>query len=45
MFTNGICTFDGLKPVCPVESFTTCVLMTAIESILRSTSKFDVVGY
>ena len=44
MFTNGICTFDGLKPVCPVDNFTTYMLMTAIKSIRRSILKFDVVG-
>ena len=44
MFTNGTCTFDGLKPVCPVNNFTTYMLMTAIENNLRPTLKLDVVG-
>ena len=44
MFTNGICTFDGLKPVCRVDNFTKYMLMTAIMSIRRSTLNFDVVG-
>ena len=44
MFTNRICTFDGLESVCRVDNSTTYMLMTAIKNVRRSILKFDVVG-
>ena len=35
MFTNGKRTFDGLEPACPVDNFTTYMLLTILKDILR----------
>ena len=35
MFTDGIRTFDDLKPVCPCDNFITYVLMTVLKDVPR----------